>query len=139
MDHRSVLKVVALGAAFGLIAALMIGQASAEVCIASQYGVGDGHQGSKVACRGLGPFNTYASKPYTIAYRDLASRSPKMALKKPGRGCGDFVTITNLSNGRSMRAMITDAGPFVRDRCVDVGRAGANALGMGGLAKVRVE
>ena len=140
MDYRSFLKVVALGVLFGLLAGLMIGQASAaEICIASQYGIGDGYHGGKVACRGLGPFNTHASNPFTIAFRDPASRAPRDALKKPGRRCGDMVTITNLANGRSIRARITDAGPFIRGRCVDLGRAGAIAIGMGGLARVRVE
>lgn len=125
MDRWSVLKIVALGAAFGLIAALMIGQASAEVCIASQYGVGDGHQGSRIACRGFGRFNTWATSPYTVAHKT--------------RPCGSSVRITNLSNGRSISAIVTDRGPYIRGRCVDLGRAGANAIGMGGLARVKVE
>lgn len=106
-------------------ASIHLAPAFAETCIASQYGVGDGYHGGKVACRGYGPFNTHASNPYTVAHRT--------------RPCGSRVTITNLSNGRSISAVVTDRGPFVPGRCVDVGRAGANALGMGGLAKVRVE
>lgn len=126
VDYRSFLKVVALGVLFGLLAGLMIGKASAaEICVASQYGIGDGYHGGPVACRGLGPFNTYANNPYTMAHRSLP--------------CGSMHTVTNLANGRSIRAMVTDRGPFVRGRCVDLGRAGANAIGMGGLARVRVE
>jgi rare lipoprotein A len=49
------------------------------------------------------------------------------------------VTITNLSNGRSITATVTDRGPYIAGRCVDLGRAGANAIGMGGLARVKVE
>lgn len=125
MDHRSVLKGLALGAAFGLIAALMIGQARAETCIASQYGVGDGYHGGPVACRGYGRFNTHATSPYTVAHKT--------------RPCGSSVRITNLSNGKSITAIVTDRGPFIKGRCVDLGRAGAIAIGMGGLARVRVE
>lgn len=99
--------------------------AHAETCIASQYGIGDGYHGKPVACRGLGPFNTHASNPYTVAHKTAP--------------CGSWLTITNLSNGRSIRARVTDRGPFIKGRCVDLGRAGANAIGMGGLARVRVE
>lgn len=126
MDRRAVLKGALLGLAFGLIAALMIGQASAaESCVASQYGVGDGYHGGPVACRGYGRFNTYASNPYTVAHRT--------------RPCGSRVNITNLANGRSISAIVTDRGPYIKGRCVDLGRAGATAIGMGGLARVRVE
>lgn len=97
----------------------------AETCTASHYGYKDGHQGSAVACRGLGPFNTWATSPYTVAHKSAP--------------CGSWLTITNLYNGRSIRARVTDRGPFINGRCVDVGKAGANALGMGGLARVRVE
>jgi rare lipoprotein A len=36
------------------------------------------------------------------------------------------VTITNLANGRAIRAVVNDCGPFIRGRCVDLGRAGAD-------------
>lgn len=110
-------------AAFAL--ACVVTSARAETCIASQYGIGDGEHGGPVACRGLGPFNTYATSPYTVAHKT--------------RACGSKVTITNLANGKSITAIITDRGPFIAGRCVDLGRAGANAIGMGGLAKVRLE
>lgn len=113
----------ALLAAFAL--ACVVTSARAETCTASQYGVKDGYHGGRVACRGLGPFNTYASSPYTVAHKTKA--------------CGSWVTITNRGNGRSIRAKVTDRGPYIKGRCVDVGRAGAIALGMGGLAPVSVE
>lgn len=94
-----------------------------ETCIASQYGVGDGYHGKRTASGER--FNTYATSPYTAAHRT--------------RRLGSFVTVTNLANGRSIKAKVTDRGPFVRGRCVDLGRAGANALGMGGTARVSVE
>ena len=126
VDYRSFLKVVALGVLFGLLAGLMIGKASAaEICVASQYGIGDGYHGGPVACRGYGRFNTHATSPYTVAHKT--------------RPCGSRVTITNLSNGKSITAIVTDRGPYIKGRCVDLGRAGATAIGMGGLARVRVE
>lgn len=113
---------------FLLAAALscaVLTSARAETCIASQYGVGDGYHGKPVACRGYGRFDTHATSPYTVAHKTLP--------------CGSRVTITNLANHRSISAIVTDRGPFVRGRCVDLGRAGASAIGMGGLARVRVE
>lgn len=112
----------------GIIAAVwLLGLAScalaAETCTASQYGVGDGYHGRRTASGAR--FDTWATSPYTLAHRT--------------RPFGSFVTITNLANGRSIRAKVTDRGPFVRGRCVDLGRAGANALGMGGTARVMVE
>jgi rare lipoprotein A len=95
----------------------------AEVCQASQYGVGDGYHGRRAADGSI--FNTWARSPYTLAHRSLPF--------------GTIVTVTNLRNGRSIRARVTDRGPYVRGRCVDLGRAGADAIGMGGTTQVRVE
>lgn len=97
-------------------------QQHGEVCQASQYGIGDGYHGRRTASGER--FNTYATSPYTLAHKTMPF--------------GTMVTVTNLANGRSIRAKVTDRGPHVRGRCVDLGRAGANALGMGGTAKVSV-
>lgn len=94
--------------------------AFAETCIASQYGVGDGYHGRKTASGAI--FNTYA---LTAAHRT--------------RRFGSVVRVTNLANGRSVSVRITDRGPFVRGRCIDLSRAAANAIGMGGLARVSVQ
>jgi rare lipoprotein A len=47
--------------------------------------------------------------------------------------------VTNLANGRTVAVRINDRGPFVRGRCIDLSRAAADAIGMGGTAKVRVQ
>jgi len=49
--------------------------------------------------------------------------------------------VTNLENGRTVTVTITDRGPYVRDRIVDISLAAARALGMQnkGVARVRVE
>lgn len=96
--------------------------AAAETCIASQYGVGDRYHGKRTASGAI--FNTWAKSPYTVAHKTLR--------------LGSWVTVTNLGTGKSIRALVTDRGPFVRGRCVDLGRAGADAIGMGGLARVSV-
>jgi peptidoglycan lytic transglycosylase len=53
---------------------------------------------------------------------------------------GTKVRVTNKRNGRSVVVTITDRGPFVRGRVIDLTPAGANAIGMGfGLAPVTVD
>ena len=53
---------------------------------------------------------------------------------------GTKVRVTNKRNGRSVVVTITDRGPFIRGRIIDLTMAGANAIGMGfGLAPVTVD
>jgi rare lipoprotein A len=95
--------------------------AHAETCIASQYGVGDGYNGRRTASGAL--FDTYHA--LTAAHRTLPF--------------GSRVTVTHLGNGRNVSVVINDRGPFIRGRCIDLSRAAANAIGMGGTAKVSVQ
>ncbi len=54
---------------------------------------------------------------------------------------GSRVTVTHLANGRSIEVEITDRGPYVRGRVLDLSRAAAARLGMvdAGVARVRIE
>ena len=52
---------------------------------------------------------------------------------------GSHVRVTNHANGRSIVVTITDRGPYVRGRVIDVSAAGARALGFSGLTRVSVE
>lgn len=52
---------------------------------------------------------------------------------------GSQVRVTDLRNGRTIIVRINDRGPFVRGRIIDLTPAGRSALGMGGLARVRIE
>lgn len=52
---------------------------------------------------------------------------------------GSVVRVTDLRSGRSITCRINDRGPYVRGRVIDLSKGAARALGMGGLAKVRVE
>ena len=54
---------------------------------------------------------------------------------------GTMVRVTNLANNQSVVAKITDRGPFVPGRTLDVSKAAAQAIGLYrmGVAKVRVE
>ena len=92
----------------------------AESCTASQYGIGDGYHGKKTASGER--FNTHA---LTAAHRT--------------KRFGSYAQVTNQSTGRSISVRITDRGPFVKGRCIDLSHAAANAIGMGGTAKVVVK
>jgi rare lipoprotein A len=49
---------------------------------------------------------------------------------------GSQVRVTNQKNGRSVTVRITDRGPFVRGRVIDLSPAAARAIGVAGLAPV---
>ncbi len=85
--------------------------------IASVYGNGDGHAGSKTA-------NGERMNPgaLTAAHRTLPF--------------GTRVNVVNKRNGKSVVVRISDRGPFVRGRIIDLTPAAARALGMSGLAPV---
>jgi peptidoglycan lytic transglycosylase len=104
-----------------LILAATASSARAESCVASQYGVGDGYDGRRTASGTL----LDTRHALTAAHRTLPF--------------GSRVTVTHLGNGRSVSVVVTDRGPFIRGRCIDLTRAAANAIGMGGIAKVTVE
>lgn len=54
---------------------------------------------------------------------------------------GTFVRVINLRNGRSTIARITDRGPHIKGRIVDLSKTGAKELGIltSGIAPVRLE
>lgn len=54
---------------------------------------------------------------------------------------GTNVRVTNLDNGKQVVVTVTDRGPFVRGRIIDVSKKAAEDLGMmgTGTAKVRLE
>jgi rare lipoprotein A len=54
---------------------------------------------------------------------------------------GTRVRVTNTTNGRSVVVRISDRGPFIRGRSIDLSHSAAAAVGMTevGLAKVRME
>ena len=93
------------------------GTARAEFGVASVYANGDGHAGSKTA-------NGERVNPHamTAAHRSLPF--------------GTRVRVTNRKNGRSAVVRISDRGPFIRGRVIDVTPAAARALGFSGLAPV---
>src|SRR5215510_12458534 len=54
---------------------------------------------------------------------------------------GTPVEVTNLATGKSVRVRITDRGPFVRGRAIDLSHGAAQKLGMvnAGLSQVRIK
>lgn len=88
--------------------------------LASFYG--RGHDG-KITANG----ESFDHQDFTAAHRTLAF--------------GTIVRVTNLDNGQTVTVKITDRGPFVRGRIIDVSLAAARALGMQeqGVARVRLE
>ena len=107
----------------GLTAALFLCfltlELAAEECIASVYSTGDGSQSGSQTASGV-PLN---DKALTAAHKSLPF--------------GSKVKVTNKKNGNSV-VTITDRGPFVKGRCIDVSKASAAALGFSGLAPVSV-
>jgi len=49
---------------------------------------------------------------------------------------GSKVRVTNAKNGQSVTVIVTDRGPYVRGRVIDLTPAAAHALGFNGLAPV---
>jgi len=54
---------------------------------------------------------------------------------------GTWVRVHNLDNGKEVDVRITDRGPFIRGRIIDLSRAAARSIALlgPGLAKVRLE
>jgi rare lipoprotein A len=95
------------------------GAAHAESGLASIYGNGDGYAGRKTASgERMNP------RALTAAHRSLPF--------------GSRVRVTNRKNGRSAVVRISDRGPFVRGRIIDVTPAAARVLGFSGLAPVSI-
>jgi rare lipoprotein A len=55
---------------------------------------------------------------------------------------GTVLKVTNLANGKSVKVVINDRGPYVRGRIIDLSRAAAHAIGIDeekGIGRVRLE
>ena len=93
---------------------------SSEIGLASWYG--PPYTGAKAADGSI-----YNQNAMTAAHRELPM--------------GSIVRVTNLSNNQSVYVRITDRGPFVDGRIIDLSLAAAKAVDVyrPGVAKVRVE
>lgn len=106
--------------AIGLCGVLPASPVSAAEGIASFYG--KGFHGRRTASGQR--FNQHAM---TAAHRSL--------------GFGTKVRVTNVRTQRSVVVTITDRGPYIKGRLIDLSRGAAARIGMlkSGVAKVRLE
>jgi rare lipoprotein A len=98
--------------------ATVIGSARAENGIASRYSTRE--QGTRTA----------SGRPL---------RDGEMTAAHKTLPFGSRVRVTNHANGRNVVVTITDRGPYVRGRIIDLTNAACHALGFSGLAHVTVE
>jgi rare lipoprotein A len=103
-----------------LLLCLFNGPTRAEDCIASVNSIGDRSQRGTETASGI-PLDGNAM---TAAHKSLKF--------------GSKVKVTNKSNGHSATVTITDRGPYVRGRCIDLTKAAALLLAFAGLASVNV-
>src|SRR5215208_4524554 len=110
---------VCLSISLSMIALSSPSRAGSATGIASVYGNGDGYAWRKTA-------NGERMNPgaMTAAHRTLPF--------------GTRVNVVNQRNGKSVVVRISDRGPFVRGRIIDLTPAGARAIGFSGLAPVKV-
>ena len=91
----------------------------AEDCVASVYAVGDSSQPGTKTASGI-PLD---DNVMTAAHKSLPF--------------GSKVKVTNKKSGDAVTVTITDRGPYVKGRCIDLSKAGASALGFSGLSRQR--
>ena len=103
-----------------LLLCLLVIPSRAEDCIASVYAIGDPSQHGTKTASGV-PLD---DSKMTAAHKSLPFNSK--------------VKVTNKKNGNSVTITITDRGPYVKGRCIDVTKAAAEALGFSSLAPVSV-
>lgn len=99
-----------------------VGSKSSQVGIASWYGHNDGYHGRKTANGER--FNKWGN---TAAHRYLPF--------------GTKVKVTNLNNGKSTVVRITDRGPFIKNRILDLSYGSFSRIAPvnQGLVRVRIE
>jgi rare lipoprotein A len=110
---------VCLSVFFSALAFSSPSSAGSATGLASVYGNGDGYAWRKTA-------NGERMNPraMTAAHRTLPF--------------GTRVSVVNQRNGKSVVVRISDRGPFVRGRIIDLTPAGARAIGLSGLAPVKL-
>ena len=110
---------VCLSVFFSALAFSSPSSAGSAAGVASVYGNGDGYAWRKTA-------NGERMNPraMTAAHRTLPF--------------GTRVSVVNQRNGKSVVVRISDRGPFVRGRLIDLTPAGARAIGLSRLAPVKL-
>jgi len=91
-----------------------------ESGIASTYGDGDGFEGLRTGCGGI--FHTHQVQ---VAHKTLP--------------CGTVVRVQDTDTGKSVDAEVTDRGPYVPGRIVDLSQAAFKQLDASGTGLLRVD
>jgi rare lipoprotein A len=117
---RLVFMLALLAAVCAVVLILFNGPARSETCTASHYGIGDGYGGRRTASGER--MNPYA---HTAAHRTASF--------------GTNLWVVNLRNRQGISVRVTDRGPFIKGRCIDLSYGAARAIGCGGLCRVTVE
>jgi rare lipoprotein A len=63
----------------------------------------------------------------------------RLTAAHPRLPLGSRARVINLKNGKAVEVRINDRGPYHGGRIIDLSRAAAQRLAMGGIARVRVE
>jgi len=79
-----------------------------------------------------------SSQPGTKTASGIPLNDNAMTAAHKSLPFGSKVKVTNKKSGRAVTVTITDRGPYVKGRCIDLSKAGAGALGFAGLARVSV-
>jgi len=103
-----------------LIVLLMVFQETAELGKASYYS-------DKLVGKPMAGGGVYQKEAFTAAHRTLPF--------------GTKVRVTHLATESTVEVVITDRGPFIKGRIIDLSRAAAEQLGIiiQGVAQVKVE
>ncbi len=90
-----------------------------ETGIASTYGMGDGFEGERTGCGGI-----FHTRVVQVAHKSLP--------------CGTLVRIEDRDTGKTVDAEVTDRGPYVAGRIVDLSYAAFTQLEETGTGLLRV-
>ena len=97
-----------------------VGKSAQQHQVGNASWYGPGFHGKKTA----------SGKPFN--QHDLTAAHPRLPL-------GSRARVTNLANGRMVEVTINDRGPYKPGRIIDLSRAAAQRIALGGLARVRIE
>ncbi len=91
----------------------------------------DDHQVGKASWYGPGFHGKKTASGQVFNHHALTAAHPHLPL-------GSRVKVTNLKNGKEVEVTINDRGPHKAGRIIDLSRAAAKKIAMGGQAQVKV-
>ena len=92
----------------------------------------DGKQVGRASWYGPGFHGRKTASGQTFDPHQLTAAHPRLPL-------GSRARVTNLDNGKAVEVTINDRGPHGGGRIIDLSRAAARRLAMGGTARVSIE